>query len=78
MFIQQPSIAVSSQTAPYDTFLVRSAARPVEAVATNLAVLAQAGRADSTIGRHLAALGLASALRRSAELFEDHAGEGFL
>ena len=31
-------------------------ARP-EAVATYLAVLAQAGRADSTIGRHLAAIG---------------------
>ena len=29
----------------------------VEAVATWLAVLAQAGRADSTIGRHLAAIG---------------------
>lgn len=29
MCIRRPSIAVSSQTAPYDTFLFRSAARPI-------------------------------------------------
>ena len=37
-----------------------------EAVATYLAVLAQAGRADSTIGRHLAAIGWIKLSSRAA------------